>query len=183
MTAPRNPANIHSPWYALRDFLTKIYSNHEMRALVEITLGASASASLPDERIAPQEYAGTLCTLYQRHSGVPTPEFWARLLAERPIRKPEINKLKAAFAAMAHEAELPRTHAVASRSRYKGPALVATAAIAIVTVVTMVYPQPTVSQNIECNDGTISPTCEVSGPGCCSGHKGVRVDDKPTAKR
>lgn len=30
------------------------------------------------------------------------------------------------------------------------------------------------TRHIECQDGTRSPSCKASAPGCCAGHGGVR---------
>jgi len=172
----------------LREFLTGACTNAEMRGLAEFTLIAGAGACLPDERVPSQEYAAALCTLIQRHSGFPTPEFWHQLATERPRRGLEVAKLKAAFAALAREAAArPTPHGVEPERgwRLKGRSLAA-ATVLIVTVAIGTYcanaPSPT-NGGVECRDGTVSRTCEKSRAGCCSHHGGVRDadDSRPAA--
>lgn len=187
MNARRSSAmNEPSPWYALHEYLVVAYSNPEMRRLVEISLLPEAGHRLPDERVPAQEYASALCTLIQRHSSVPSPEFWRRLLDDRPMRRSQIVKLRSAFS----------THACARapvHSDDRGGWWRKTAqALAIASIVglgsTAVYcanappsaPAPApAKQKVECNDGTFSPTCDEPRPGCCSSHGGVRVQSSP----
>lgn len=179
MTARRSsPTVTPSPWHALREYLIEAYSNAEMRVLVEVSLLAEAGSRLPDERVSPQEYAHTLCTLIQRHSGVPTPEFWRQLVNDRPQRQRRIAAIKAAFAGAASDAAVSAARDLrhdAAWWRFAPPRLVA--ALLLLTAVVSAYcvsvPKPSRS-TIQCRDGTYSATCTESRPGCCSHHGGPR---------
>jgi len=176
MTSPRTPSSTNaSAWHALREYLVDAYSNHEMRVLIELTLLGTARNLLPDERVSAQEYAATLCALIQRHSGGPVQEFWAQLVNDRPLRAPEIDKLRSIFkAAMIATGRALPTSRLGPQPRLRRPQLLGAALFTVLGGFTAycaaVRPRP----KIECRDGTISPTCEEPAPGCCSHHGGPR---------
>ncbi|MFZ6180265.1 hypothetical protein [Nannocystis pusilla] len=188
MTSPRSsPTTNASAWQALRDYLAEAYSNQDMRLLLELTLLAEAGSRLPDERVSPQEYANTLCGLIQRHSGYPLPEFWKQLADDRPLRAPEIYKLRAIFeAAMAASGRPPPPPPKpARRGQFTVPPLLTAALITAIGVAgTYCALARTANPDlgkpgIECNDGTPSPTCTEPRGGCCSRHGGIkRVEPK-----
>ncbi len=185
-----------APWYALREYLVEAYSNPEMRALVELSLIAEAASRLPDERVPAHEYAAMLCTLIQRHSGVPSAEFWRQLATDRPLRQREIGRIRSAFSGSIREAaELQYTQRPAAGRRWGAvmqPILGIGGAFASVMVVSMVCtaqtPKSTTDttppvlekseHRIMCVDGTRSKNCSKVGPGCCSGHEGVAPGQK-----
>lgn len=177
MTSPRTPSTVNATaWHALREYLVDAYSNQEMRILLELTLLGTARNMLPDERVSTQEYAATLCALMQRHSGGPVQEFWSQLVTDRPLRTPEIDKLRSIFkAAMIATGRTLPTSPRQHRSRR--PQIVGAAFVTVLGACTAycaaVRPRP----KIECRDGTISPTCEEPAAGCCSHHGGPRVPD------
>ncbi|PCC71558.1 hypothetical protein SAMN02745121_01103 [Nannocystis exedens] len=178
MTTPRSsPTTNAGAWQALRDYLIDAYSNQEMRTLVELTLLAEAGTRLPDERVPAHEYAATLCMLIQRHSGCPVPEFWRQLLADRPWRRPEIDKLQTIFdAAMAASGRPPpQPPRPVRRWQFTVPPLLGAALITALGAAGTYCALARDKPKIECNDGTRSPTCTELGPGCCSRHGGVKA--------
>lgn len=187
MTTPRSsPTTNASAWQALRDYLAEAYSNQDMRLLLELTLLAEAGSKLPDERVSPQEYANTLCGLIQRHSGYPLPEFWKQLADDRPLRAPEIYKLRAIFeAAIAASGRPPPSPPKpAQRRQFTAPPLLTAALITAIGAGTAYCAlartdNPDLGKpGIECNDGWRSG-CTESRSGCCSTHGGIkRVDSK-----
>ncbi|MCY0988721.1 hypothetical protein OV203_16420 [Nannocystis sp. ILAH1] len=182
MTTPRSsPTTNAGAWQALRDYLIDAYNNQEMRTLVELTLLAEAGTKLPDERVPAQEYAANLCTLIQRHSGCPVPEFWKQLTNDRPWRQPEIDKLQSIFdAAMAASGRPPPAPPrPVRRGHFTVPPLLTAALITAIGVAGSYCALTGIKPKIECNDGTLSPTCTESGSGCCSRHGGIkRVEPK-----
>lgn len=188
MSTPRSsPTTNAGAWRALRDYLVDAYNNQEMRTLVELTLLAEAGTKLPDERVSAQEYAANLCTLIQRHSGCPVPEFWEQLTNDRPWRQPEIDKLQSIFdAAMAASGRPPPAPPKPVRRwQLTAPPLLTAALITAIGVAGTYCAlartdDPDLGKpKIECNDGTLSPSCTESRSGCCSTHGGIkRVDSK-----
>ena len=156
-----------------------------MRTLAERSLLAEGGTLLPDERVSPQEYATTLCGLIQRRSGVPRPDFWRQLAHDRPLRQREICRLQGLFCGGLRE-ELGGRPRYIDPERGEGwrprPRLLAAVLVSL-AVGAATYcasapdsPRPT---KIVCKDGTQSPTCDRVRPGCCSGHGGVAVPERP----
>lgn len=183
MTSPRSSSTTNaSAWLALRDYLADAYNNQDMRLLLELTLLAEAGSRLPDERVSPHEFAHNLCSLIQRHSGYPVPEFWKQLADDRPLRAPEVYKLRTIFeAAMAASGRPPPPPPKPPRRRpFTAPPLLTAALITAIGAGTAycaatrngdsLIPKST----ILCNDGTPSPTCTEPDSGCCAHHGGIK---------